>query len=287
MCNYTGNGGLEAFKVVPKGAGFEIEDYHDFLKPMQATDAEFGYDGKLYVSDFVGLDWSGKSRAGGSTPSFDPEKNERARQCRRRKAVRRGVRANWTTGFDSAKICSGTRTSGCGCGAQYELENVADRGSRARRSTRNCRTRRASQLARIHAIWGLGQIRRQDRRLDAEFRTAVYGRRRRSPAQAVESAGRPRGARSRRKGFGESPADSTSPRVRFFAAQSLGKLKHKPAIAGPVRRAGREQGRRPVAAARLRRGPGPHRRRGRGERPGRRPQRVRPARGRAGAAAAR
>ena len=38
MCNYTGIGGLEAFKVKEKGAGFEIVDYHDFLKPISATD---------------------------------------------------------------------------------------------------------------------------------------------------------------------------------------------------------------------------------------------------------
>ena len=60
----------------PKGAGFEIDDYHDFLKPITATDAEFGYDGKLYVSDFVGLNWDGTSIGGRIFTVFDPEKLE-------------------------------------------------------------------------------------------------------------------------------------------------------------------------------------------------------------------
>jgi quinoprotein glucose dehydrogenase len=64
MCNYTGNGGIESFAVKPKGAGFEIFDEHDFLKPIKATDVEFGYNGVMYVSDFVNLDWSGKSLGG-------------------------------------------------------------------------------------------------------------------------------------------------------------------------------------------------------------------------------
>src|SRR5439155_1119821 len=74
MCNYAGGRGLEAFKVTPKGAGFEIADYHDFLTPIMATDAEFGPDGKLYISDFVNLDWGGKSLGGRIYTVFDPEK---------------------------------------------------------------------------------------------------------------------------------------------------------------------------------------------------------------------
>src|SRR5260221_13514723 len=74
MCNYAASHGLEAFKVTPKGAGFEIADYHDFLTPIMATDAEFGPDGKLYVSDFVNLDWGGKSLGGRIYTVFDEEK---------------------------------------------------------------------------------------------------------------------------------------------------------------------------------------------------------------------
>lgn len=39
-------------------------DPHDFLKPIFATDREFGDDGNLYVSDFVGLNWDGRSVGG-------------------------------------------------------------------------------------------------------------------------------------------------------------------------------------------------------------------------------
>lgn len=60
LCNYTGNGGIESFSIVPRGAGFEIVD-EQFSEARFATDCEFGYDGRLYVSDFVNLIWNGGS----------------------------------------------------------------------------------------------------------------------------------------------------------------------------------------------------------------------------------
>ena len=78
LCNYTGNGGIETFRVQPKGASFELVDPQDFLKPIPATDCDFGYDGKLYVSDFVGLDWNGASRGGRIYTVYSPQQVESA-----------------------------------------------------------------------------------------------------------------------------------------------------------------------------------------------------------------
>jgi len=64
MCNYTGNGGIESFRLEPYQASFHIASEMDLIKPIQATDCEFGFDGKLYVSDFVGLNWNGGSQGG-------------------------------------------------------------------------------------------------------------------------------------------------------------------------------------------------------------------------------
>src|SRR3954470_11285375 len=59
MCNFTGNGGIDSFQVVPKGAAYELVDYHAFLTPVSATDVDFGYDGKMYLSDWVQFVWDG------------------------------------------------------------------------------------------------------------------------------------------------------------------------------------------------------------------------------------
>ena len=64
MCNYTGNGGIESFALEPNGASLRMVDERDLIKPIQATDCDFGFDGRLYISDFVGLEWNGGSKGG-------------------------------------------------------------------------------------------------------------------------------------------------------------------------------------------------------------------------------
>lgn len=55
VCDYRG-GGSETigFKVGPKGASYEMIHDESFVKGFLNTDIEFGYDGKVYISDFTG-----------------------------------------------------------------------------------------------------------------------------------------------------------------------------------------------------------------------------------------
>ena len=52
------NSGIRSFSLKPNGATFEMEDAHEFLWQILATDVDFGYDGGLYVSDWVN-GWTG------------------------------------------------------------------------------------------------------------------------------------------------------------------------------------------------------------------------------------
>ncbi|OAI53640.1 hypothetical protein AYO47_04410 [Planctomyces sp. SCGC AG-212-M04] len=57
------NAGIRAFRVKPKGAGFEVVDSDWLVKSMLATDVDFGYDGNIYASDWVdGWNGAGKGR---------------------------------------------------------------------------------------------------------------------------------------------------------------------------------------------------------------------------------
>ncbi|MHC5544192.1 PQQ-dependent sugar dehydrogenase, partial [Singulisphaera rosea] len=71
-CNFASADGVESLAVKPKGAGFEIIEHEDFLKPTLATDVDFGYDGKMYVSEFGRLEWDGSNKAGRIYTVFDP-----------------------------------------------------------------------------------------------------------------------------------------------------------------------------------------------------------------------
>src|SRR4051812_42984112 len=65
LCDFRGGSGsgIHSFAVKPKGAGFEMIDRTQFLWEILCTDADFGVDGGLYVSDWVaGWEKTGKGR---------------------------------------------------------------------------------------------------------------------------------------------------------------------------------------------------------------------------------
>ncbi len=220
MCNYTGNGGLEAFKVKPKGAGFEIVDYHDFLKPIRATDAEFGPDGKLYVADFVDLNWDGRSAGGRIYTVFDPEKLRDPVIVETKKLFEEGFAHRKVEelvkllGHPDMRVRQRAQFALVESGALAALTRAAEQGKPLER--------------RLHALWGLWQVSRtQPKELqtvaglltdaDPEMRAQaakIVGDRKHAPAAAA---------------LVKLLADR-EPRVRFFAAEALGKLKHKPAV---------------------------------------------------------
>lgn len=155
-CNYTGNGGIETIKLKPKGAAFEIEAYEDFLKPLSITDCEFGYDGKLYLSDFVGLDWTGKSRGGRIYTAFDPAQVA-AIEVQQVKEI-------FATGFKqraSEELCKllAHEDMRVRQRAQFEL---AARGAASVPLLKSIANKNEILLARIHALWALGMIGRKE-----------------------------------------------------------------------------------------------------------------------------
>ena len=155
LCNYTGAGGIESFAVKPRGAGFEIIDAQDFLKPLNATDVEFGYDGKMYVSDFVNLDWSGKSMGGRIYTVFDPQFLLRKEAASNRLLVREGFQKLPLGELVHLLAHADMRIR---LRAQFEL---AARGDVAINDlTALAGRKEANIVARLHAVWGLGQIAR-------------------------------------------------------------------------------------------------------------------------------
>jgi len=222
MANYTGNGGIESFGVKPKGAGFEITDYHDFLKPIMATDVEFGYDGKMYVLDFVNLLWNGGSAGGRIYTVSDPEGIKDSHVAETKKLFAKGFKQRSNDELVKLLAHPDYRVRQR---AQFAL---AERGTKSLDALTNVAKNDPNQFARIHAIWGLAQIARlnvksldgivpllQD--ADAEIR-----------AQVAKILGDLRHTASGDKLV--SLLIDQSPRVKFFAAQSLGKLQFKTAV---------------------------------------------------------
>ncbi|MFO0902107.1 MAG: PVC-type heme-binding CxxCH protein [Pirellulales bacterium] len=225
LCNYTGAGGIESFKVEPHGAGFQIVDAHDFLKPIFATDAEFGYDGQLYVSDFVGLEWNGGSKGGRVYRLFDPELRDSPEV--------QHVRSIFADGFtqrenDELAQLLRSRDQRVRLRAQFEL---AARGMRAAGVFATLLQQRDERLTRLHALWGFGQLVR-DGHAEAlqllNLKQLLNDEDEELRAQTAKWVGDCRVATAGDLLI-ERLRDS-APRVRFFAAQSLGRLKHAAAV---------------------------------------------------------
>jgi quinoprotein glucose dehydrogenase len=148
----SANSGIWSFEMKPKGAGMEMTDSRQLVWGIGATDVEYSWDGKIYISDFV-TGW--KAHQGGQLLSLDAGKNtwnaaDAASSARIMKA-----------GFEdrsSAELANLFKhpDARIRLRAQIALTRKLDalkRFSDASEST--------NSMARIHGIWGLGIIARR------------------------------------------------------------------------------------------------------------------------------
>jgi quinoprotein glucose dehydrogenase len=246
LCNYTGNGGIESFSIVPRGAGFEIVDEHDFLKPVFATDCEFGYDGRLYVSDFVNLIWDGGSSGGRIYRVTDPANQSAAVVTETTSLMRAGLK-----GLPSEKLAEllGHADQRIRQRAQFGL---AAQGEASTSIFSEATSGKSPLLKRLHGIWGLGQIAANASRIqlaatENSGEPSLSGRVMLQENKAAESLtqllndGHPEVRAQALRTLGDlryQPAaqgvteklKDTDPRVRMFAALAVGRMMHMAAL---------------------------------------------------------
>ena len=227
MCNYTGNGGIEEFGVQPRGAGFEKVDQQDFLKPIRATDIDFGTDGRIYVSDFVKLEWNGPGGRGRIYTLHDPFQVDSFDVA--------DVRELFRTGFGSRSGSELLRLLGHADlrvrqRAQFAL---AERGTKVIGPLVRVFKKTREPLARRHAVWALWQIGRQQPDVLAHLVPLVDDTEAEIRAQAVRVLGDLKYAPAAEAIAGR--LDDDSPRVQSFAAIATGRLQHQAAIDGLFR----------------------------------------------------
>ena len=214
MCDYPG--GIYAFEMKPKGASFEMVGLEKFLWDLQTPDAEFGPDGAMYVADWVGM-WD-KVDKGRIWKLADPERLKDPAVLEVKKLIAEGMKGR---GVDELSALLAHADQRVRQEAQFELATRKETAALAKRTEAA-----HPQLARIHAIWGLGQIKAKEPLLpllgdaDAEIR-----------AQAAKTLGGLKTVLAYDR-FVAMLKDE-SPRVRFFAAMGLGKIGKRDAI-GPV-----------------------------------------------------
>lgn len=208
--------GIYDYKLKPDGAGYEIADAKPFLTSALPTDVRFGPDGRLYYSDWA-EGWP-KSKKGRIYAIEDPAHVSDPIV----KETQKIIASDFTrkTPAELAKLLEHADWR-VRLEAQFTL---AERGADSIPIlTKAAQSTSGNPLARLHGVWGLGQlgaahaaalapVRELLRDADAEVRAQsakVLGEHRVTAASADLVAA----------------LKDENNRVKFFAAQSLGKLK--------------------------------------------------------------
>lgn len=142
--------GIHAFRVEPAGAGFKLEGRHNFIWDCLPTDVEFGPMGGVYFSDWVaGWEMTGKGRI---YRVYEPSSAGQPLVAEVARLLREGMRSR--SGRELAGLL-GHVDLRVRQAAQFEL---AGRGPVAVKGLAEVARTASAGLARLHAIWGLGQV---------------------------------------------------------------------------------------------------------------------------------
>src|SRR5262249_19102937 len=139
---------IHSFATQPKGAGFELADRDVLISNVLPTDVAFGPDCRVYFSDWVnGWPPPGKGRL---YRGFDESLVQSALALETKQLIADGMAHRPEAELVKLLAHPDQRVRQ---EAQFALANPT-----AVKALQNVAAKNASQLARIHAIWALGQI---------------------------------------------------------------------------------------------------------------------------------
>ena len=215
------NSGIRSFSMVPKGASFDVVDSQQFIWSILATDVDFGFDGGLYVSDWVdGWDGAGKGRLYrflDEKQGKSPVVAEVTRLMKEGFTQRTPQELSLLLAHPDYRIRQRAQFALVDKHAVKELTDAATRGSLL--------------FARVHGIWGMGQLARAKPELLSAILSLGDDPNPEVRAQLARVCGDAR--------FGSSESvllklcKDGDMRVRSLSAIALGKLKSKSAV-GPL-----------------------------------------------------
>ena len=164
LCDFRGTAltsGVKTFRNEPDGAFFKLVDSEDSLWSLLATDVEFSPTGGVYVSDWV-EGWAGQGK--GRIYRFsDPSVDESDLVKQVAKLLNEGVAK--TDGRELAQLLAHADRRVRQL-AQFEFVR-----RNAVAGLKECAKERDSELRRLHAIWGMGQLLRVGKPWEAEARS--------------------------------------------------------------------------------------------------------------------
>jgi quinoprotein glucose dehydrogenase len=219
----------------PKGASYRLKERDDFVKGILTTDVEFGPDGGFYVLDWV-ESWSGVGK--GRIYKFTAKEADQTLQRETQKLLADGFASR---GDDELLQLLGHADQRVRMGAQFA---IASKGAGVAPGLLKVAQSSSDQLARLHAIWALGQIAEKNVNIAGSLLGFLSDADAEVKAQAAKVLGDRRVAAAGEK-LVPLLGDASS-RVRFQAALALGKIGHKPAFDALIAMAAENADRDPI-----------------------------------------
>lgn len=218
LANFSGNpnSGIYSFAVQPDGAGFALKDNKKFWWNFLPTDIDFGYDGAIYASDWVN-GWSGLGK-GRIYRLYSPDE--------RGKAVAKEVKTLFAEGFDKRSVTELAKLLGHQDHRVRQEAQFALVDKKAEKELAQVAASGPTLFARLHGVWGLGQLARAGRTVD--FTALLADKDAEVRAQAIKMVSDAK-LKKYQKQIVAALADSES-RVRYFAGIAAAKLGDKSSV---------------------------------------------------------
>ena len=211
-----------AFTLKPKGASFELGEDKDVVSGILPTGIKFGPDGALYVADWIN-GWGTKNY--GRVWKMDVSEDKNDLKAEREETKRLMVVDYSKQSEDELFKLLSYSDMRIRQKAQFEL---AARGSKGYDQFTKAIAQQDNQLARVHGIWGIGQLIRKDKSDAAPLVALLKDSDPEIIAQAAKILG---DVKHKEAGASLIPVlENSYPRAVFFAAQALGRIEHGAAV---------------------------------------------------------
>jgi putative membrane-bound dehydrogenase-like protein len=221
VAEFTGSparSAIHGFTLKPDGAGFELAENKPVVQGILATGLDIGPDGGLYIADWI-EGWDPKSKGRIWRVDAPAEAESQIRQETKR------LLAEDFGPHDNNELSQLLRHEDMRVRMKAQFE-LANRG--ADQVLLDAVNQTDHQLARLHGMWGIGQMAREDIEQIKPITDFLQDSDPEVRAQAAKILGDVRY---------EPAAEDIIPlledkslRVRFFAAEALGRIQYKPAV---------------------------------------------------------
>ncbi len=209
---------IHAFDLEPKGASFELKTDQPIMKGILTTGLDFGPDGSLYFADWIqGWDTKNKGRIWNiDTPA--------SANSQIRKETERLLGDDFES-YEDDQLATLLHHADMRVRMKAQFKLV-DRLSK--QILLDAISQNENQLARLHGIWGIGQIARNNTEEAAPLAKYLDDTDPEIRAQAAKTIGDIRYQPAAEKLI--PLLKDKSLRVQFFAAEALGRIEYKPAV---------------------------------------------------------